>query len=787
MSEIEPKHPHLEFDRESPAPERRSRKAYLNVKVPDDVRAHGRRLRGRLQAARNAAAQDLGGYDRRLLIKISLSQKIDPEDLVKASGDIEIVSQEANTVVLAFASEAQLEGFEARLSSLSSGKHVSYKNFLYALDRFDRWSPDDRTGWALKREGFPDSMTFVIDVELWTLARLDNMQELCANFETWVEGQGGVVVDSIRKPYLTVFRVRVATPVATQILHHRDVRTADLPPSVALDFGVIKTSVQELDNVASPPTDAPGIVVLDSGIATGHPVLAPAVGDTQSFLKGTSALDGHGHGTLVSGIALYGDVAQCLKNRRFVPELRLFGGRILDDKNMGDAKLVENQVEDAVRYFVQKYNCRVFNLSYGDRNKPYQGSHVAGLAVTLDALSREMDVLFVVPTGNFEGDENGPDWLSEYPGYLTSDAAVLLDPAPALSTLTVGSIARYDQGMDHPPFTTDPAYRPVARAGQPSPFTRHGPSVNGSIKPDLIECGGNMIIDAHLNIRDITASRRTGEVSTCREFETKGRPFAQECGTSFAAPHVAHTAAKLTGEFTPESVDLCRAILLAHARTPDPCAQLFGSDSRALRDVTGYGRVDQTALYRSTGDCVTLWAEESLTNRHHHFYEIPIPASFWSGPSRPRELTVAIAYRPPIRTSRVDYRAVRFGFKLVSADSLDDVVDRFNAAVDIESTMKIPERDSGRRFSELLRSKGTGQASTWTFRRPLTKVRSQSWFVVITRIDSRWGESLSKEREKYALAVNLSDRSHPTLELQGSLYAQVETRLRRRIQLRGSN
>ena len=787
MQEHDSKHPHLKFEREWPAPERRSRRGFSRIDAPDNVRAHGRRLKNRLKAARDAATKDIGGYDSRLLIKISLTQKVAPEDLVKRAGKIEVVSQEANTVILAFATEAQLEKFEARLSSLASGEHVPYPDFLYALDGFDRWSPEDRTGWALKRDGFPDSKVFVIDVELWTVARPDENQKICTTFETWLREQGGMIMDSVRKPYLTVFRVEVTSHVAGETLHHRDVRTVDLPPSIGLELGLVRKTIQELDLVPNPPNDAPGVVVLDSGVLTGHPVLRPAIGDAQSFLKGSSPSDEHGHGTLVSGLALYGDVARCLKDSRFVPELRLFSGRILDDQSRGTAELVENQVEEAVRYFVKTYDCRVFNLSYGDRNKPYQGSHVAGLAVTLDMLSRELDVLFVVPTGNFVGIESGSKWLSEYPGYLTSDEAVLLDPAPALNALTVGSIARYDKGMDHDRFSTDPAYRPVASVGQPSPFTRHGPSVGGAIKPDLIEYGGNFVINLLSNTREFWASRRTGEVSTCREFATGGKPFAQDCGTSFAAPQVAHAAAKLTGEYRRAGVDLCRAILLAHARTPDACAQLFESDPEDLRNITGYGQVNQTALFRSTEDCVTLWAEESITNRHHHFYEIPIPNSFWYGPLRPRELTVAIAYRPPVRTTRVDYQAVRIRFKLVSADALDDVVDSFNAAVDIESTLRISESSSGRRFSEQLRSKGTGQASTWTFRRPKAGIRSQSWFVVVTRVDSRWGENLSKEREKYALAVNLSDRSGSTLQLQGSLYAQVQARLRQRVQLKTSN
>jgi hypothetical protein len=39
---------------------------------------------------------------------------------------------------------------------------------------------------------------------------------------------------------------------------------------------------------------------LDSGLTTGHPLLAPAVGDAQSFLPGKDAANEHGHGTIVA-------------------------------------------------------------------------------------------------------------------------------------------------------------------------------------------------------------------------------------------------------------------------------------------------------------------------------------------------------------------------------------------------------------------------------------------------------------------------------------------------------
>ena len=231
-------------------------------------------------------------------------------------------------------------------------------------------------------------------------------------------------------------------------------------------------------------------------------------------------------------------------------------------------------------------------------------------------------MLFVVPTGNFEGDQDDPtDWRAEYPRYLTGNSATLLDPAPALNALTVGSLARHERNERWP---ADPAYLPVARANQPSPFTRHGPSVNEAIKPDLVDYGGNMMVDVRAGGVPMAGRHGAGELSVSREFAA-GQPFTEASGTSFAAPRVANAAARILGELPDASVDLCRALVVAHARTPPACIELFGGNNDALRHVTGYGLVDRTALHRSLEDYVTLWGEEFIENRHHHFFEVPVP------------------------------------------------------------------------------------------------------------------------------------------------------------------
>ncbi|MDZ7640943.1 MAG: S8 family serine peptidase [Desulfurivibrio sp.] len=177
-----------------------------------------------------------------------------------------------------------------------------------------------------------------------------------------------------------------------------------------------------------------------------------------------------------------------LRTGNLAPRLRLFSGRILDRRNENATGFVENQIAEAVRYFNGEYGCRVFNLSFGDFDKPYQGKHLKGLSYILDTLTRELGVLFVVSAGNVIGSQlDGLAWRQRYPAYLTEPEWAIVEPAPALNVLTVGSLARYDRTFNNQRYAGDA----LGNAGgpsviRPSPFTRHGPSVAGAIKPELV-------------------------------------------------------------------------------------------------------------------------------------------------------------------------------------------------------------------------------------------------------------------------------------------------------------
>jgi len=771
--------PHLKLQREEPVTEKRAGR-FRPYRAPDDAVAHARNLQKSLDRTKIQTDGDIGGFDERRLFRFSVIKGFDPDSLRRLSNEIELVSQEGEEVIVAFVSSAALESFEARLASMAKGESVTARDVIHALQRVDGWSEEDRTGWALRHQGFPDGDSFVLDVELWPLEDSPGARKrLWLGFENWLKEQQIRNLDSVKQQGLSLFRIRCDRNQAERLLRHRDVRTVDLPPRFRLDRRFLHADIQNLPPPPAPSETAPGVVVLDSGLATNHPLLAPAVGDAQSFLLGKDATDENGHGTHVAGIALYGDIEACLRNRHFVPKFWLFSGRILDENNENNTGFVENQIARAVQYFHEQYGCKIYNLSFGDINKPYLGGHVRGLAYTLDTLSRSLGVLFVVSTGNVLGSQlHGLQWKNQYPDFLGDPKWAIVDPATALNVITVGSIARYDQSFYSQRNPSDPTEIPIARREQPSPFTRHGPSVGGACKPELIDYGGNWAINTRAGADYLTAGG-LGELSTDREF-AGGRLLAEFSGTSMAAPHVAHLAASVLAEYPEANANMIRALLLAHAAVPGACRALL-TDEDILRCVCGYGVTDSGALFRSLENEVTLLAQTAIPNKRHHFYEIPVPEDFVAKGRRLREITVALAYTPYVRSTRIAYKATRMDFRVVAAPDLNNVSTMFNKATEKNDYQNIPELrtpDINGRF----RGKGTAQAATWRFSQFNSNsiLKSNRLFVVVTRNDHPWGEVHSSTEENYAIVACLRDRENA----QARLYTQLRARLRQRARVK---
>lgn len=765
---------HLRLEKESPVTDRHRQRGF-GPQAPADPRGHGSALLRSFRAVREAVANDdLGGFDDRKLLKIRLREGERQLPDFNLIDGLEVVSQEGHEVILAFATAAALNLVEQRLATLARDGQVTRKELLFVIDAFEHWTPEDRTGAALAHEGFPGNEPFTLDVELWPQDMPARRQSTLASFTAFAEEQHAEILDKVNTASLLMVRVRCTRDAAEQILRYRDARTVDLPPRWGLSVGTVTADLNRFPPPVQPGEDAPRVAVLDSGLVTGQPMLDPAVGHAQGYvLPHHSPDDGDPwHGTSVAGLALYGDIEAAIAAGEFIPSLFLVSGRVFNHDGNDQTEFVENAVERAVRDLHAEFGCKVFNLSYGDLNKIYGGGHVRGLAYTLDRLSRELGVLFVVSTGNLAPHDLPADPIAEFPGYLLHDQARLIDPATALNAVTVGGIARHEATRNAQRYQHSVEDRPIARKGHPYPLTRSGPSINGAIKPDFVEHAGNLAVRRN---GSGTIDQGLGVVTTNGGFAS-GYPFREVAGTSFAAPAVAHRAAKLLRSVPDASHNLLRALMGAHASWPAPSLPLLNPKDNAegrekLTRLVGYGCINDGALEQSLDNVVTLICDEQIGNDRCQFYAVPIPDEFWDGGRRTREVTIALAYSPVVRTTRLDYRMTKLKFSLVVANNLDEVATAFQHDRD----EGMPERSYNRWLSGEARQAGTLQVSRWTFKqRPPGQL-----FIVVTRQDAPWSV-VNDDLEPYALCVSIADRAN----VQSRLYAEIQALLRARVEQR---
>ncbi|TDA67846.1 MAG: S8 family peptidase [Clostridia bacterium] len=764
---------HLPFSRLEPINQRRVRPGFSTTTPPSDPKAFAADVSGQLSRAVEEARKEIPGFDPRLLLKVR-ALGISPSDLEAIEG-LTVISQEGKDLLVLFAKEEGLNEFKNRLDQIARGEIPTRKDVMYAVKGWENWSKEDRIGPALRRHGIPTQEPFRVDVELWALERRDERSSMLAAFEARCRENGLKQLDRLTQETIIMYRLEVSRAGLEFLLSHRDVRMVDLPPLYQLEVGLTHVSVQDLPEVPPPEASAPGITVLDSGLNTNHPLLGPAVGDAQSFLPGLGPEDENGHGTMVAGLALYGDVEQQLRSGRFIPELRLFSGRITDASNYSPGFL-ENRLIEAVDYFTKEYGCKIFNLSIGDVQKPYTGGHVRGLAAVLDTLVRQYNVLFVVSAGNFWRTEEFPqDWRGQYPDYLFTDEARIIDPAPALNVLTVGSLAKYEQPRLGQRFPNDVNYQPVARRDQPSPFTRSGPGPGDAIKPEVVEYGGNFSVDLRTQPNKLLPNDLLGELSTFHEY-TGGRLFVVDAGTSFAAPKVAHLAGRLLKRYPEAGPNLLRALIVAHAAIPEATRELLQDASKEM-NLVGYGKPDWDSVIYSVDSRVTLYCQEKISGQTHHFYEIPLPEDFFGGRARrKRYITVALAHIPLVRRTRIEYKGSSINFRVVRARYLDDILPIFRYTSKEEREALLPEAGKFKPTPNV-RNKGTVQAATWQIKQVDSRWEDGRLFIVVTRAVEPWAEQIFDE-EDYALVVVLKDESE-----QVRYYTQVRQLLRARIRV----
>jgi Subtilase family len=818
------KHPHLPLMREDISSERRKKPGFPGPRPNQGVRAA---FASRIEQATTRLLEEqhrktpIAGIEPHLVFHVPLVQGADTTEVSKlfVTAGFSIVSVTPKRAVVAFKDDDDLSKFRAKIRTYKKGPKEGINpttgapyasttaDVLEVIDpeQMSLWGRIDRIGPGLAKEIGEDAtrinpdQRFIVEIELWhpgsSTAAADLLNEV-RRVVRYGQSNEGRWLDSYTGDMLLLAKVSVSGMVLDKLLDLDAVAEIDLPPVASFDSArAANLTARDFPRPPRPPANGPRVCIIDSGITTNHPLLAANIGHAEAILtQRTSPADLHGHGTMVGGIAVFGDIRACYENRSFSSPIILFSARVLNDQNkFDDEKLIINQMRGAIETFSQEpYDCRVFNISLGS-DEPALGNgrdRQTKWAETLDVIARELKVLLVVSAGNYNDCVGGnpsdaEGTLREYPTLLLSPPARLCDPATSAIAITVGSLAQHRAvELRRGPQANDIS-RSVSSENQPTLTTRAGPGVNGAIKPELVHYGGNLVFRGFGNTRRIGVEPGTAVMSFSNQ--PTQRLFAYDVGTSFAAPRVSRLAALLHYELREQlgqdpHPNLLRAILANSASIPDESVNLLSQhiDGHAAIKVCGYGLPDENFAIHSWDRRVTLFAEGQIDLDHFQVFGVPIPDSFRNS-SKQRTISVALAYDPPIRR-RYDYLGVEMSMFLIRGKSLDEVHAAFKkvaADEDASEAIKPPHQvdilpKATSRAGKYSRKKSTLQRGVFTMKNRGKDYGGIYWLVV--RAERRWAPSNITSQD-FAVAVTLS-LDEP------DLYNQVKQRIQQRARAR---
>ncbi len=744
-------------------------------------------------------------FDPNLIFKIKLNQSVDEDSFTAflRNCGIKVISA-SPTKTGYWISLAEDEDLDKVMRRLKEHAEKELNQKFHCIESFEPIPIEDKIGEQLKVYPLKTKEEAYLDIEIWRMEE-KRIKEFLKGFESLIKEKGGQVTDKLTTENLCLLRVKISKNLFDGIKELKEINRIDRPPKPYFTSEMLSIPTGELKIGKSPSKNATAIAILDSGILSNHPLLENSTGDeiavstlSSGNIKDNKFQDDVGHGTKVAGIAVYGDLRQCITDKVFLPEAWILSAKVMyktenfsgeSEATYDDAELLEHQLERAVHYFKKRHkNCKIVNISFGDPYKAMFGNQRQyALATLIDELAYDLDMIFIISVGNLQ---NTLSLLDNYPQYLIDESkeVKLIDPSSSVYALTIGSIVQeYGTFETGEVSKRDIAYSPANKKGYPSPFTRVGPGYKGMIKPDLVEEGGNILISSVPS-----SAIRGGDLIVLNpDWLKEGRLFSEACGTSFAAPKVAHLTAKLCNQYPDASANLIKALMLASAEVPNdrpaPLSNInFNSSDKELLDllkVYGHGKPNfQTASF-SLSNHVVLKSENSIALNGIHLYYFYLSDDFLNVRGN-RQLSVALAYNSPIRRNRIDYMGVNMEFHLFRNSDITEVIDGYSSI--LKAGMDSDEEDvvpTQLKINEIklkpgvnLRKKGIHQKGIKAYKvKPDIDTNKPLVLAVISQ--DRWVKN-KDYKQNYAVVVTVKHQAEI------NIYNQMRQRIAEKIRIR---
>ncbi len=648
-----------------------------------------------------------------LIFEIEVNQSVDYnslEDILSSMG-IHILSSAENKKGhwVVFSDDESLNEFKRKLSTYGSpdGPKYDFFNVFRVLKDIPK---EEKIGERLKQHPLGLAPEY-IDIELWRM--VDEQRNITFINElksAYPDRNKFRITDQLITKSFVLLRVRLSKIEFDEIIELKEVARADRPSLPAFNpFELNNLDIAEIERNA-PDENSAGILIIDSGIVSNHPLLEKCIGGEENFQIGETAThDTVGHGTAVAGCAAYGDIEKCIRDRVFTPSNWIFSAKImyrhesLQTAVYTDDELFERQFQESILSFLSNsdYHIRVVNISLGNDsdvwNKSY--SRQLPLAALIDELAYQFpNVVFIVSTGNqhpknideFDSIDN---IKASYPKYLLEKADFkLINPATSALALTVGSISppiRVQQNY----YGEDQIKIPIAEENQPSPFTRTGPGINGMVKPELVGYGGNLIL--YNNFGRI--SEDSGGKIVLLNNQTTTDLLRFDYGTSFSAPKIAQIAGAIANKYPQRSANFIINMLISSADFPFiPKDDFYNSkNGKAIDDhlnVSGYGLPSFERAINSFDKRVVLFDEGKLQMNRVKVYSLQLPEVFFNEAGYKR-LIVSLSFIPETRSTRGDsYLGNRMEFHLFHSVNPQELVNKYGVISSESEGENVPEK-----------------------------------------------------------------------------------------------
>ena len=366
------------------------------------------------------------------------------------------------------------------------------------------------------------------------------------------------------------------------------------------------------------------IVIFDSGINQGHPLIEPFLKeeDNKSCKDEWGSADHleEPHGTSMSGLVLYGNINDLVEGSEEIEiKTALKGVKIFNPNDCHNVKSYPSVTKKA------------FDLSECQKNKAYvlavtsnheHKGEPSAWSSSIDKISFEKKSLILVSAGNVVGlkrDDGTYTLVSaeDYPA-CQKDSCIE-DPAQSWNALSIGA---YTEIADHNLLESDRQF-PYANSGDLSPYSRTSIKFDEKwpIKPEVLFEGGNKVVDSGL----VMDSPNLHPVSCEPHFQSDNNKL-------FCSIHATSAATALAGKFVWELMaeypklwpETIRGLMIHSAEWTDAMLDKLPQNSsktlllkEGLRSF-GYGVPNLSKAKYSAKNSLTLIAEREFQLYKNH-------------------------------------------------------------------------------------------------------------------------------------------------------------------------